>query len=526
MTLNMKKIAYIACSMLLLAGASACSDWMDIQQHGTLTPENFYQTDEDASAAVAAAYASLANLEFYHRTINGYMSDEFWQNLNDHGGNLHEFFEYTGYYYGANDQYIRELFTGLYNLVGKCNLVLEYVKGDSHFQQQAIAEARVLRSMAYFELTTLWETPPVVDHILSADEAAQPNGDPARLWKLMEDDLKAAIESNSLTQKASLEDRSNYRVTRQFAQALLGKVYLWQGKNSEAAAVLDQVIGSGLYALVQPSEIPYGDIPQSQYNNNKESMFESNFVLDKDNNTFRLIAPSCGLCVYTRSGYDERSGEANILHLYYNTWGGFSPRSGVYEAFVAEEGVDGYRLSQTIKTYDYMASQGYSMKADQQEFSEGFFMWKGRYMTSDADMTATLLPNLFRNFCWMRYAEVLLMAAEANIGIDQGKADKYLKEVRDRVGLPAKTCDLAAIKTERRLELFGESVRFKDLLRWGDAETVLADFGKEEPVLTAAGLSWKNFSTTYGFKSKHKHLPFPEAEVLANRNLNQHSDWE
>lgn len=76
----------------------------------------------------------------------------------------------------------------------------------------------------------------------------------------------------------------------------------------------------------------------------------------------------------------------------------------------------------------------------------------------------------------MRYAEVLLLAAEANL--QAGQPDKALydiNQIRERAKeTPLTSVTLDDIKTEKRLELCLESVRYQDLVRWGDAEAALA----------------------------------------------------
>ena len=96
--------------------------------------------------------------------------------------------------------------------------------------------------------------------------------------------------------------------------------------------------------------------------------------------------------------------------------------------------------------------------------------------------------------------------------------------MRHRAGLGDKACTLDAIKTERRLELFGDFCRYKDLQRWGDAATVLADDGKGEPEFTAAGVEWKRDRAEYGYKTgKHEYLPIPYGELLINKEMHQNS---
>ena len=71
--------------------------------------------------------------------------------------------------------------------------------------------------------------------------------------------------------------------------------------------------------------------------------------------------------------------------------------------------------------------------------------------------------------------------------------------------------------------------RFQDLIRWGDAATVLADKGSKYPNLEVDGsVSYTDLTASsqeYGFKEKHKLLPFPSAELMSNNNISQNPGW-
>ena len=70
------------------------------------------------------------------------------------------------------------------------------------------------------------------------------------MWALIESDLTEAINSNALPSKSDVNDsETGIRITKEVAQAMLGKAYLFQGKYGDAAGILDEVIESGKYAL-------------------------------------------------------------------------------------------------------------------------------------------------------------------------------------------------------------------------------------------------------------------------------------
>ena len=297
----MKKIfATIAAASLFLGSVTSCSKLLDIPQHGVLNTDNFYQTDEDALSAVTAIYAEFEDLfifkefEMSYNWLNSYLSDEFWHGQSDRAVDLEMLESFT---FDADYPTIETVFTSLYNVIGKCNVVLDNVQGESDIQQRARAEAKVFRAWMYFELTTLWGNPPLVDHVLNPDEASVPNADPADLWKLMETDLTEAVNSGKLVSKAGVHDKTNYRVTKEYAEALLGKVYLWQGKNKEAAESLQKVIDSQKYDLFRGQ---YGDMFNGENQNNEEVVFSTHFLEDLQNPVVRLWPSSTGLSAYSQ----------------------------------------------------------------------------------------------------------------------------------------------------------------------------------------------------------------------------------
>ena len=132
----------------------------------------------------------------------------------------------------------------------------------------------------------------------------------------------------------------------------------------------------------------------------------------------------------------------------------------------------------------------------------------------------------------MKYNEVLLLAAEAYLQSgDAGKATEYINQIRTRAKAPVitGTVTLDQIKTESRLELCFEGQRFENLIRWGDAASVLATRGQKNPTLKTDGsVIWTSYNeaSECGFKvGKHELLPFPESEMSVNPNMVQNPNW-
>ncbi|GAP69445.1 starch-binding protein associating with outer membrane [Bacteroidales bacterium 6E] len=514
-------IIYLAAIAMMFSMLS-CDDELDIVQKGAISLEEYYGSDESAEGAVTAIYGELRGMMYNYKFLKNICSDDVWAGGADRGDNsdLEKMNEFT---FSAEHAFLSGCFQSYYRIIYNANIVMQYIEPDTDVKRQMIAEAKVFRAFAYIDLISMWGTPPLVDHPLDPSEYQMPNGDPAELWALVETDLTEAIASGSLIQKSGVNDKSIFRVTKQFAQTLLGKAYLYQGKNTESAAAFESVINSNLYALYEGE---YDDIFAFSNKNNSESMFEVNRVVDPNNvwSNFDFWH----LMIHFRTDRFT-SKPVTAMGLADLGWGFCLPQKDLYDAFVAEEGENGYRLNRTLKTYGQIQEMGASMDAGKTIIGEGYFFWKTR-ITKDA------VPAAGSNFTWdhninlMRYADVLLMAAEANLlAGNQSKADTYLNMVRTRVRLGNKTASMEAIKTERRLELCFEDVRYQDLIRWGDAESYLSEQGSEYPVMASNGtVTYRptgNSSGKYGFQNRNYLFPFPSTEIQLNKSIVQNQGW-
>jgi hypothetical protein len=500
----------------------SCEKELDIEEKGAISLEEYYGSDESAEGAVTAIYGELRDMQFNYKFLKNICSDDIWAGGADRGDNneLEKMNEFT---FSAEHAFLSGCFQSYYNIIYNANIVMQYITPDSDIKKQMIAEAKVFRAFAYIDLISMWGTPPLVDHLLQPSEYQMENGNPADLWEFVEKNLTDAIESGSLMEKSNVDDKSVYRITKQFAQALLGKAYLYQEKYEESTATFEEVINSGLYELYQGD---YDEIFAFDNKNNSESMFELNRVVDANNvwNNFSILQ----LMIHWRTDRFTTM-PVTKLGLADLGWGFCVPQKGLYNAFVEAEGEDGYRLNYTIKTYEQVQDMGVNMDAGKTIICDGYLFWKNR-ITKDEVPAGGYGYAWDANFKIMRYADVLLMAAESNhLAGNQDKADTYLNLVRTRAQLNNITATLDAIKTERRLELCFEDVRYQDLIRWGDAASVLANQGKEYPVMASNGtVTYKptgNSEGKYGYKEKNYLFPFPSTEIQLNKNITQNSGW-
>lgn len=511
----------------IMAGAallfSACEDGLDIQKHGNMGgQDDFYKTDSEALQASASLYTSWGGAYYNWYLVKNLLSDDQWCGGGSRGDNpsMEQLNEYN---FDTDHGMVKDLYQSMYGIIYKANLIIEKVTPDTPVKAQSVAEAYFFRGWAHFELASLWGTAPVVDHLLQPGEYHQANSTTEELWEQTEKDFRAAIDSKALPTKSGVDDAAGtIRVTHEVAQAMLGKTLLFEGKYSEAATELDKVIASGKYDLYRGD---YSLLHHAATNGCCEAMLE----VQKRNDPEQMWSQMT--MTYIMIGWrSSLLNMGNLSEIATGTYGFMNPRKGLYDAFVATEGANGYRLKSTIRTYDELnADYGLSIVSGERLVGhEGLFNWKNRSLKDDCVMDASYFQALqYTNLRVMRYAEVLLLAAEAHAMGGGTKAAEYVNLIRSRAQLqPLSSVTMDDIKNEKRLELCFECTRFQDLVRWGDAAKYMSEQGKAVPAMSATGLEPQAFTNSnYGFKEKHNLLPIPRMEIELNGSMTQNKGW-
>lgn len=257
----MKKILFSTILALAATGTmtltTSCEDQLDIEQKGVIPTENFYKTDADAEAALVAAYEGfMCNVMGRNHDSGGpgiytplkLIVNECGDDVLAAGANSGDNtfgIMLNQFYYDAEAEVPKFMYTGLYLSVYTCNLVLDhFADATTAVQKRCAAEARVLRAYDYFLLANLWGTPPLVTHVL--DASAQPfncDKDPEhpmnhqQLIEWIAQECENA--ANDLDERKSKDDKDGaVKVTKGFAYALAGKAYLFAGQYDKAKIAL------------------------------------------------------------------------------------------------------------------------------------------------------------------------------------------------------------------------------------------------------------------------------------------------
>ncbi len=371
-----------------------------------------------------------------------------------------------------------DIWKRLYEGINRANY-MEENKDKISFsnKKQVYAQMYFLRAYYYFELVKFFGGVPLFTEkrLTATDSGTLKRASKAEVYTQIEKDLKAAIADLPATQK------EKGRATKSAAQAFLGKVYLYQNKFNEAADILEKVIG--VYSLVTN----YKDIFLATGENGVESVFEV-----QHSNESNWWDWGCMVC---------SEGNIGIIHNGPRGYSGPDYASGWSFNIPTKKLVNAYESTDTRKNatiLDIEVFKTQSAKSDNAvSYTKGYKhtgYFNHKYIPRAGESDAQIELNYKTNYRAIRYADVLLMAAEAynrKSSPDAAKAKLYLNKVRRRAfGVVDASKDITnsgddltrAIWKERQLEFAMEGHRFFDLVRTGQAATQIKGFqvGKHE----------------------------------------------
>ena len=475
----MKKIKQIFLLLTVSIMSFTCADHVDYEpiEGYAITADVYFQSESDYDAALIGTYDVLQWL-YLNSLIGDIASDNSLcggESATDVIG-LQQIDDMTHY---PNNDNLKSIWQWLYEGVNRANYMQENKSLLDFDNKEALyGEVYFLRAYFYFELVRFFgDVPLFVDGRLTAGDAGTLSRTPKEeVYAQIELDLQNAISSlpNSQTQVG--------RVNKFTANALLGKVLLFQDKFTEAATAFDQVIG--VYSLVSD----YGSQFLSFGENGSESVFEIQYT--NSSNWYDWGCPQCS------------EGNFGIIHNgprgwdgpeYAQGWSFNVPLNSLFESF--EDG-DSRRDASILDMVSYAAATG----ANYSEGYEHTGYYNNKYIPRAGQSGAQTELNYLNNNRVIRYSDVLLMAAEANNrgGISDALAQQYLNEVRRRAfgdenhDITATGTALTdAIWAERNFELSMEGHRFFDLVRTNQAASIINGF----------------------IEGKHEVFPIPQVEI-------------
>jgi hypothetical protein len=473
----MKKI-FKTVMVFSLVFFTACDDYIEVEPIGP-DADNYFNNEQEYESALIGAYDMLQS-SFWNVLLGVAASDDYAA-----GGDSFNYDQPTiqnvnqMIHTPSDNNQLRDIWNLMYAGLNRANYLLEFKdKTDFSGREQIIAQAYFLRAYYAFELAKHFGDIPlkvetrggvnrIVDQRIIIGEQYDINrvGSISAVYSLIEEDLKEAIPNLPVVQS------DVYKVTKGAAQALLGKVYLYHGtfdddKFADAASAFSDVIGSSQYSLKTGDD--YLNLFETSAENGSESVFEIqytgvepagwNCIICSEGSYFPKF---CG----PRSPYDNSE--------FVTGWGFCLPSQELYDLYDEDDA----RRDVTI----------YDLRDQQDSYSQGrddTGLFNKKYIPRKADDRAGSDPlNFANNYRSIRYADVLLMAAEADALSGGANAETYLNQVRARAYVDnshdytaAEGDILEAIYSERRKELAGEGHRFFDLVRTGQAAAAIPGF--------------------------------------------------
>jgi hypothetical protein len=437
-----KKFIYILFSAAII---SSCSkEFTDLSPISQRNVDSFYKTGNDMVIATNAAYKALQ--------MNGAYNQSYWIMNEMRSDNTDGGADITGLgadlnaidNFGENAataELITNSYLDTYVGINRCNIVLsriDAVEMDATLKSRLIGEALFLRSLFYYNLAVNFGRIPLVLKEITVEEGkAYPQTPAADVYAQLVKDL--AIAETNLPLRYTGVDVG--RATKGAAATLLGKIYLTMGNKTAAVAPLRRVKDNYNYTLIANYQNLWGIANE----NNAESIFEVQYKGGGTNTGNAFTNAFSPLMIQTTGAYKNRP----TVQM-----------EAAYEAGDARKAASMNPINGPLNAGRFILKYGTTTA-----YNEG-----------DADY----------NFVVLRYADALLMLAEALGEGTEGYG--LINQVRAR----AKLTDISAttpgtyadkLLQERRVELAFENHRWPDLLRFGKATEVLTAQGKRPRLL-------------------------------------------
>lgn len=446
----MKKI-FLTLSIFSLI-VSCSEDFVDIKDEGQTGVEDFFKTQDDAIQATSAVYSFLRSWEntgFPAQYVFGVTGDDVEKGSNPSDAsfiNAYDQFTFT-----VSDDGVRGYWIGQWQAVNRANQVITNVPGiemDANLKNRLVAEAKMLRAYFYFNLVRIYGGVPIFDGLPPDKNYLKPRNSADEVYAFIVKDLTEA--SAVLPQTYPAADVG--RVTKGGALGLLSKVYLYMKDYQKAYDTSNLVIGMG-YSL-DPS---FNHLFRPDGEFGTESVFEVNC--------------DCS-AAFGGSQYAEVQGVRNQFG-----WGFFTPTQELEDAFEPGD----IRKELTILREGETTLEGDLIKKNDPQAGN---TWNQKvYVPTSLNNSTCGSYGSIQNLRILRFADILLINAEAanELG-NTAAAITNINKVRTRANLGVTTASTqatlrTAIWQERRVELAMEMDRFPDLVRTGQAATVLGPKG-------------------------------------------------
>jgi starch-binding outer membrane protein, SusD/RagB family len=491
-----RKTAILSC--LTALSVAGCNQFLEPKPTDVLAPENFYRSAADAVSAVNSVYSQSQWVYFWIWYESDVASDDIFATPN-YGADGHQLASYT---FDPTLWSIDDLWTNAYITINKANIVLDRVPPivmDVTERNRVLGEAHYLRALMYFQLVRMFGDVPLMEHeAKSVADAKIARTPAAQVYALIVSDLQTAM--TDLPPSYSGADLG--RATSGAATSLLAKVYLSQKDYNNAAKYAGQVMSSGQYSL---NARWLDNFKISDEFVNPESIFEINYG-----------AP------------EQTPGVVGSVQTLFSLPSGF-PGGDAYGLMQVNPDLIALYSANDQRGYGatYMTSPYVTALGDTVTWGvpngAAFHKWIDE--TNSKDMTARSWQQMPNNWIIQRYADVVLIYAEAVSSggtATNGPAEAALNQIRARAGIPAvsglgSAALTDSIRVERRREFAFEGQRWFDLSRWGVLDQTFKTKTAQMQTL------FPGETGVHGVPSNL--FPIPNGQINSNSLLTQNPGW-
>ena len=502
---NIYKLSILA--VVLFVSASCSDEFLDRPSEDGISLDSYYSSDAQVAAATNGMYSrtwfQFGNKFFY--AIGEVGSGNMCTFSSD--VNAMRNFSLTG-----TDGELQNGWQALWANVAQANAIINFLPervGPAVSQEtldHTVGEAYFIRATAYFYLVRLWGPVPIIENNLDYANSPQINTNNVEdVYKLIISDYKNAIDRVETKFRTS-NYASNGHVSKGSARAMLAKVYLYQKDYANAKLLSGEVIASNEFKLLGGAELPgktFGDLFLTTNNNNEESVFALQWKTDGNYGSANNANTQFGTSATSNASYG----------------GVFAPSQDILSAYSSGDKRKRETFMTPGDTYAIKSAQGTTFTLPEGENAQGsgaavkkYCIGKVTESTGPSDAWGMMNNNTYI----MRYAEVLLIYAEATLGNNASTSDasalSAFNAVRNRAGLSSMTAiTFDDIFTERRLELCFEGDYWYDLGRINRAKAIA--------IMSAQNRGSKENAEYYTPTESDFLIPYPDVDVAKNPKL-------
>lgn len=501
----MKRI-FISTAILLITFMS-CEDFLDVIPETSITEASFYGSQTDFEQAVIGVYQPLQDKYDTHYQVSEMRSDNayFQYDLEIRSYLSQE--EVATFDDKSTSIPLQVNWIENYKIIARANAVLKYIDNatfSQNIKDNLKGQALFLRALSYFDLVcNFGDVPLFLEPAATIEETFKARSASTEVYDQIITD--AVMAADLLPDKSA---QTAGKATSGAAYMLIADVYLTQGQWGNAEDAIENVLGMGYELLPE-----YRDVFDPANKNNNEIIFEVQYTTNSSQNLYsnwywflpdlndiKVIIPSLSRSAEGGNGFNVPT--PDIIEAYEDT--------------IADE-----RFKASIAFYSGPSARSGIVYDD--------FPYVIKYLYPH-----TLPGEMNQNWPVYRYSEALLMYAEVLNEQDRlSEALPFLNEVRNRAGLNDTTAlnksqlrDI--ILHERRIELAFENKRWHDLVRTGNAISVMTEFGERvkanpESYYYPEGVT--PFETSFNVTQDKMIFPIPVHELITNPSLVQNPGY-